>query len=233
MFKNLIIIEGKKHIELDNKNEVYNYLFGDNYINLSSEEKQDILKRNALIRTHNLDIDVTKELSCKDFCIYDEMTYIYSLLSLNYINLLENKYRKAYKEVRAVLGLFSKEDLDKIPQNIINAIEKNIDKNYNFVMNEFDESLLLDETKALLVIIYRDYFATNEEKEIMNKKFELDTKKAKDELSFNEDQNSFEIKYKRNKKELEKLEKISNLPIEVEKIKWYVKFINIIKRLFK
>ena len=146
---------------------------------------------------------------------------------------MENKYRKAYKEVRAVLGLFSKEDLDKIPQNIINAIEKNIDKNYNFVMNEFDESLLLDETKALLVIIYRDYFATNEEKEIMNKKFELDTKKAKDELSFNEDQNSIEIKYKRNKKELEKLEKISNLPIEVEKIKWYVKFINIIKRLFK
>ena len=144
-----------------------------------------------------------------------------------------NKYRKAYKEVMVVLGLFSKEDLDKIPRNVIDVIEKNSDENYNFMMDEFDENLLLDETKALLVIIYRDYFATNEEKEIMNKKFELDTKKAKDELSFNEDQNSFEIKYKRNKKELEKLEKISNLPIEVEKIKWYVKFINIIKRLFK
>ena len=130
MFKNLIIIEGKKHIELDNKNEVYNYLFGDNYINLSSEEKQDILKRNALIRTHNLDIDVTKELSCKDFCIYDEMTYIYSLLSLNYINLLENKESDIFiynldksqlKGNYVIVNTFSEELLKEYINEVLNG----------------------------------------------------------------------------------------------------------------
>ena len=146
---------------------------------------------------------------------------------------MENKYSKAYKEVKAVLKLFSKEDFEKIPQNIIDVIEKNSDENYNFVMNKFDESLLLNETKALLVIIYRDYFATKEEKETMTKKFEFDNKKNKHNSNIDENQHSFEIKYKTKKKENKETEKKFNLPVESQKIKWYTKFLKRIKKLFK
>ena len=130
MFKKLIIIEGKKHIELESKNEVYNYLFGDNYINLSSKEKKDILEKNALFRTHNLNIKVTKEPSYKDFCIYDEMTYIYSLLKFNYINLLENKESNIFTDNLdksklsgnyIIVNTFAKELLKKYIQEVVNG----------------------------------------------------------------------------------------------------------------
>ena len=79
-----------------------------------------------------------------------------------------DNYPKAYKEVIEVLKYVPKESFDKIPQTMINTLNKKMDKNYEFSIDidkSFEEQELLDETKAILANIFRDYWATPYQRE--------------------------------------------------------------------
>ena len=84
-----------------------------------------------------------------------------------------NNYKKALVEVEAVLSCLNHMDYKKIPQNIIEAIKVNKDENYIF---EYDENLdykdwnLMLETKAILYNLFKQYLATNEQKEYYKQK---------------------------------------------------------------
>lgn len=84
-----------------------------------------------------------------------------------------NNYKKALVEVEAILSCLNYMDYKKIPQNIIEAIKVNKDENYIF---EYDENLdykdwnLMLETKAILYNIFKQYLATNEQKEYYKQK---------------------------------------------------------------
>lgn len=84
-----------------------------------------------------------------------------------------NNYKKALVEVEAVLSCLNYMDYKKIPQNIIEAIKVNKDENYIF---EYDENLdykdwnLMLETKAILYNLFKQYLATNEQKEYYKQK---------------------------------------------------------------
>lgn len=59
-------------------------------------------------------------------------------------------------------------DYEKIPADIIKTIENNRNQNYNYVMNEnmdLDNQIMLPHTKAMLFNIFRDYLATEEQRE--------------------------------------------------------------------
>ena len=82
---------------------------------------------------------------------------------------MENiEYANAYSEVLEILKNISKEDYEKVPSEKIDLFEKNANKNYNF---QYDANLTLDEqnvskrAKAIIAILFRDYWATPEQRE--------------------------------------------------------------------
>ena len=82
---------------------------------------------------------------------------------------MENiEYANAYSELLEILKNISKEDYEKIPIEKINLFETKANKNYKF---QYDATLTLDEqniskrTKAIIAILFRDYWATSEQRE--------------------------------------------------------------------
>ena len=100
---------------------------------------------------------------------------------------ISNEYKKAFVEVQAVLNCLDEEDYNKIPQNVIDALEENKDKEYIYKYDknlEYDKWELTNETKAILYNIVKDYLLTNEQKEYFDEKerFEfLKEERAKEE----------------------------------------------------
>ena len=76
---------------------------------------------------------------------------------------MEDNYPKAYKEVIEILNFVPQESVNKIPQTLIDMFKAKMDKSYDFeidISKNFEEQNLLDETKAILANIFRDYWAT-------------------------------------------------------------------------
>lgn len=79
-----------------------------------------------------------------------------------------DNFPKAYKEVYEILKYIPKEDIEKIPKDFLQTIEDNMDKEYIYKIDEnksFEEQETLKETKAIISIIYKEYWATPERKQ--------------------------------------------------------------------
>ena len=74
----------------------------------------------------------------------------------------------AYTEVYTILQELNEEEYSKIPPEILETIEENMNEEYEFVLDdelELKEQQMLPETKAILFNLFRDYLATTEQKE--------------------------------------------------------------------
>lgn len=146
---------------------------------------------------------------------------------------MEDVYPKAYREVYEVLKNISKEDLEKIPQDIKETIENNMDIGYKYKLKEnidFEEQNLLQETKALLAIIYRDYWATDVERKRIIEREQYDKRIFENELK--ERYNPDNIFKNRKVKEMESCVQTQEIVKYKEKI-FIRKVLEKIKRLFK
>ena len=140
---------------------------------------------------------------------------------------MESNYPKAYKEVLEILKYVPKESVDKIPQTMIDTFNAKMDNTYNFsidINKSFEEQELLEETKAILANIFRDYWATSYQKERIQAKERYDWQKIEEEKRANCNYDIFKKESKTENKENEVNN--SNLPIEVKKEKFYEKIIN-------
>lgn len=142
---------------------------------------------------------------------------------------IEN-YHKAYKEVYEILQNTSKEDLKLIPEEFINMLEENMDKNYKFELDSnisFENQKLLTETRSIFAYIFLNYWGTESQKDLIKKKFmqdiNINEKKKKDQYG---EQNLF----KNNLKNGIKKEKIEVQLYKKENI--IMKIINRIKNFF-
>ena len=147
---------------------------------------------------------------------------------------MENDYPKAYKEVVEILKYVPKESVDKIPQTMIDTFNAKMDNTYNFsidINKNFEDQELLEETKAILANIYRDYWATPNQKERIQAYERYEWQKIEEEKRKNYNSNIFD---KNNKKEIkeEQLEK-NNLPIEVNKEKFFEKIVRLFRKIFR
>ena len=73
----------------------------------------------------------------------------------------------AYTEVYIILQELNEEEYNKIPPEVINAIEENRNEDYEYELEdelELKEQPMLPETKAILFNLFRDYLATPEQK---------------------------------------------------------------------
>lgn len=137
MLKQLILIENNKKYQFSDKQNLIKYLLGNTYFQLSNKDKLELLIYNAFAKCLNTEykpvtivknnintIDINND---KNFIIYDENTYILSLLLLNKIMILERKDANIFAN-----------NLDK----------SKLDGNY-IILNTFSKKLLADYIKSL------------------------------------------------------------------------------------
>lgn len=138
---------------------------------------------------------------------------------------MEDNYPKAYKEVMEILNFVPKESVDKIPQTMLDTFNAKMDNDYDFkvdINKSFEEQNLLEETKAIFSNIFRDYWATSEQRERIEIKEKYDRQKNEEEKKkkYNTDD-----MFKNRKNEI-------FLPIEIKKEKFFEKIINFFKKIF-
>ena len=78
------------------------------------------------------------------------------------------KYKEAFTEVNSILKLLNQEDYKKIPKNVIEAIKQNQNKEYEFKLDtnkDIKKQNIMEETRAILYNIFRDYLATPEQRQ--------------------------------------------------------------------
>ena len=136
--------------------------------------------------------------------------------------------KKAYTEVFYIINEMSEELRSKIPNEIIKNIENKMDRNYDFnIEDDIENAELLEDTEKILSVLYTDYFATNEERELIKNKEKILKEKQKPDLpkvKINEI-------FPRNK-EIKIEEEKTNLLIEIPKEKWYTKLLNIFRKFW-
>lgn len=73
----------------------------------------------------------------------------------------------AYKEIYEILKIFPSELVNKVPKDKIDFFYKNMDNNYEYNISKetFDGQTMLEETAAILTILFRDYWASPEQRE--------------------------------------------------------------------
>ena len=154
------------------------------------------------------------------------------------MNRITNNYRMALVEVESVLSCLELESYNKIPRNVIEAIEKNKDEDYHFEYDknlEYEEWNLMDETKALLYNIVKKYIATNEEKEYFIQKERYETYKLENGLEKNP-KYQYENLFRNNKEEIRQdkvKESIDNVYLISNKQNIFTKIYNKVKKMLK
>ena len=124
------------------------------------------------------------------------------------------QYANAYTEVLDILKYISKEDYEKIPKSKIKVFEENSNKNYSFTYDEnktLDEQNVSEITKAIIAILFRDYWATKEQRYVIIKKQqEIKEQKQKELMA----------KFEQNKnipeKDLKKVNVASDLDLDID-----------------
>lgn len=105
-----------------------------------------------------------------------------------------DNYNKAFKEVVEILKHVPEESVQKIPQDMRDMFEEEMDKDYIFEVKdnvEFEDLKLLDETKAILANIFRDYWATPYQRERILAKEQYDRQKVDEEKQKKYNSNDF------------------------------------------
>ena len=141
--------------------------------------------------------------------------------------MVDEVYQNAFKEVSDILENTDEELIKKIPSKFIEFIRNNMNKNYITNINRevrISEQKLLRETEGILSLIYRTYWATEEEKrefseEDFKRILETETRKKENYIGKNVD----EI-FEKRKRASENTEKNSLIVVKKEAF---------IKKMFK
>lgn len=94
------------------------------------------------------------------------------------------EYSNAYSEVLEILKYISKEDFEKLPNNVIKLFKDNANKDHIFFYNP--NKTLIDQnvsqtTKYIIAILFRDYWSTPVQKEKILAKESYDFNKIEEE----------------------------------------------------
>lgn len=129
---------------------------------------------------------------------------------------------KACNEVLVLLKMLPEAELKKIPETEIKFLEEHIDVNYNFSVNPevpINEVNISRKAKAILVVLWKKYFATDIQKQKLDKILQENSMKEEQKK---QEEYQYSDMFKNN------TQKIINLPTVIEE-KWYEKVWNKIK----
>ena len=157
-------------------------------------------------------------------------------------------YSRAYMELYVIISNLTKEMREKIPKNVVENIERKMDKTYDFNIEEGKDIFSIEymlETKALFLELYTRYIAEDEEefwevyKEKRNELFKKEIEKEYLVRKCDNDNNN-SIKTEDGIDEvnniIEEKEKKSLLPSEIREKniieKFFKKIMSVIKSIF-
>ena len=138
---------------------------------------------------------------------------------------MKKEYKMALAEVNQIL-MYTKEDVvSKIPEKFKKFVENNMDQNHIIEINKnksLVEQNIMEETKQILALIYRDYICLKEERANLILQEQRIEKEKREKYNIN-----FE---KRNERKNIVEERVL---IDYKEEKWYEKIINKVLRIFK
>lgn len=151
---------------------------------------------------------------------------------------MEDNYAKAYKEIIEILKYIPEESVNKIPREMIEMFKTKQLVTYDFKIDTektFEEQELLEETKAILANIFRDYWATDYQKAKIIEKENQDREEC--ERQKRERYNPNEI-FKNKQQDINVQKNLnenynSKLPIEIQKQNIFQKLIVFIKKILQ
>ena len=127
--ENLIVIEGKEKYKFEDLESLVKRFINDNFYNMSEDERKIELEKKSIantmlrkIKVFELDNDLSN-LDENAFILFDEFTYILSLLKFNIIVLLE-------KTDANIFGKYINREEIEDNYIIINKFANEIMKNY-------------------------------------------------------------------------------------------------------
>ena len=142
------------------------------------------------------------------------------------------EYSKALKEVYIILKALGEEIKEKIPENVLEFIEENMDKKYFFVLDDdiaLENQDLRDETLGIISLLWRDYICSPEEKKRLK---EQDAKiKISEENKLNEKYNYDDL-FNKNRNRSEKIKEPENFALVDKKETVFDRIINFLKSIF-
>ena len=90
---------------------------------------------------------------------------------------MNDTYECSYVEVLEILKHIPKEEYDKIPKQLIEFFEEHKDKSYRYIYNPVSPKTLR-KTDAIIVSLYKDYIANEDEKKQIEKRLIENYQKA-------------------------------------------------------
>jgi len=138
------------------------------------------------------------------------------------------EYANAYSEVLEILKYIPLEDYKKIPEKKIELYKKNANSEYFFNYDPYktlEEQEVSEIAKGIIAILFRDYWATEEQREKIIAKQKYDRNLLEDEKrkKYNPD----DIFNKNMESQ------ITNNKTIIYKEKWHTKLLNFLKGLIK
>lgn len=144
---------------------------------------------------------------------------------------MNNAYSKAYTEVLEIINHFSEDEYKKIPKEKIDFFEENKDQDYNFKIDpnvDLSEQSISQNANAILVLLFRDYFTTDKQKEILKNLLQQNQEKI--EIEKYNPNNIFNNKtYRYESSDL----KEELTLVEIKNETWYRKILDFFKSIFK
>ena len=146
---------------------------------------------------------------------------------------MKENYPKAYTEVLEIMKYMPKQDVNKIPKEMIEMFENKMDKSYVFNVKETDDFAdlkILDETEAIFVNIFRDYWATPEQKKKIIEKQSYDKSIIEKEKMEKYNPNTIFKQPEILKPNMDIVENKKETSLVEVKESLFIKFINFIKK---
>lgn len=126
--------------------------------------------------------------------------------------MVTTNYKIAYSEVLEILKHISEEEYNKIPNDMIELFKTNANNDNEFVYNPnktLEEQNVSETARTIIAILFRDYWATETQKEKIIAKQNYDREKIKEEKY------NYNNLFNKNKKETEIQEEIKNNEVDI------------------
>ncbi len=147
---------------------------------------------------------------------------------------MQEQYLKAFSEVEQIIALMPEGLQKKIPEKFKNILSTWKDKNYvPFIQEPFEECNLMEETKIILAVIYRDFLCNEKEKEEIKLRDSQQLQEYEKELREKYNPDDIFKNKKNNQIKIEETQSEETAMVEYKEKNFLQKIFDKIKHLFK
>lgn len=99
--------------------------------------------------------------------------------------MINTEYKIAYSEVLEILKYISKEEFNKVPQDMLDMFKNNASNENQFIYDPdktLQEQNVSEIARAIIAILFRDYWATESQRQKIKNKQNFDREKIREEI---------------------------------------------------